>query len=76
MYISTALRSTPASSTRLVLASPDDSTIGKVFPIDPVSSYRQSETLGHRPLRKRRINSPKPSFSEYPSRYHQVDEYV
>jgi hypothetical protein len=77
MYVSTALRGTAAvRSTRVSLLAPGDSAIGTVFPVDPVSHYPKAETLGHRPLRKRRINRPKPSFSEYLATDHQVDEYV
>ena len=81
MYISPALRNTQVRSARVLLLASADSVAGKVFPVEAITSYRQTATLGHRPLRKRRINGSKPSFPQYyprdhRSRYHQVDEYV
>ncbi|HEY8085838.1 MAG TPA: hypothetical protein VIE69_09580 [Methylophilaceae bacterium] len=63
-------------STRVLLLAPGDSAIGTVFPVDPIKQYPKSGTLGHRPLRKRRINRAQPSFTEHVATNHQVDEYV
>ncbi len=77
MYISTALRSTQVSSKRLPLLASGYSAASTVFPVDPISRYPKPETLGHRPLRKRRIKRLKPALSgPYLSTDHQVDEYV
>jgi hypothetical protein len=51
--------------------------IGIVSPVNPVSRYRRSETLGHPPLRRRRRRSPQPNpASKRPPNDHQVDEYA
>ena len=77
MYISTALRITQASGKRLPLLASGYSATSTVFPVDPVSRYPKPETLGHRPLRKRRHNRPRPALSDpYLSTDHQVAEYV
>lgn len=81
MYISTTPRNTSVRSARLLLLAAPDSTIAGVFPVEAINSYRQTETLGHRPWRKRRIKGAQSTFPQYGlrykrSRYHQVDEYV
>lgn len=59
-----------------MLASFDRLSSGIVRPVDPVARYRKPETLGHRPLRKRRRKSPLPLSNGKQSPEKQVDEYA
>lgn len=49
---------------------------GIVRPVDPAARYRKPETLGHRPLRKRRRKNPLPFSNDKQSPEKQVDEYA
>lgn len=45
-------------------------------PVDPVVRYRRPETLGYRPLRKRRRKTTSPLPDSRQSPEHRVDEYA